>query len=80
MAHRLTAAPVQEMCDQLIGQTMEPANLATRVYRILVSKPSEFPSMDSVADVLHISGRSLRPHLEMEALLTPSGRHQTLPI
>jgi AraC-like DNA-binding protein len=66
MAHRLTAALVQEMCDQLIGQTMEPADLATKVYQILVSKPGEFPSMDSVSRMLHISGRSLRRRLEME--------------
>lgn len=66
MAHRLTAALVQEMCDQLIGQTMEPADLATKVYQILVSKPGEFPSMDSVAHMLNLSGRSLRRHLDLE--------------
>jgi len=66
MAHRLTAALVQEMCDQLIGQTMEPADLSTKVYQILVGKPGESPSMDTIARMLNMSVRTLRRHLEME--------------
>lgn len=66
MAHRLTAALVQEMCDQLIGQTPEPVDLSTQVYRILVGKPGEFPSLDTVAHMLNMSGRTLRRHLELE--------------
>ncbi|WP_341643907.1 AraC family transcriptional regulator [Thauera sp. SDU_THAU2] len=66
MAHQLTAALVQEMCDQLIGQTMEPENLSTKVYQILVGKPGELPSMDTIAHMLNMSSRTLRRHLEME--------------
>ena len=70
MAHRLTATLIQEMCDKLIAQTAAPApapaGLSARIYRILVDRTGELPSMDDVARTLGMSNRTLRRRLEME--------------
>ena len=66
MAHQLTSALIQQMCDQLMGKTSTPAGLSKQVYEILMSKPGEFPVMDVVARMLNMSGRSMRRHLDEE--------------
>lgn len=66
MAHRLTAALVQETCDRLIGSAKSSAGTSGYVYRTLMDHPGEFPSMESVADSLNMTTRTLRRHLEAE--------------
>lgn len=66
MAHRLTAALLQETCDRLIGQTKASTGLSGQVYRVLMDHPGEFPDMEAVADMLHMTSRTLRRHLEAE--------------
>ncbi|MBU9456347.1 AraC family transcriptional regulator [Burkholderia multivorans] len=66
MAHTLTSVLVQEMCDKLLGQAMEGNGLSRNVYRVLMSKPGEFPSSDEVARMLNMTGRTLRRRLQDE--------------
>lgn len=66
MAHRLTAALLQETCDRLIGQAKISAGVSGHVYRILMDRPGDFPTMEAVADILHMTSRTLRRQLEAE--------------
>lgn len=66
MGHLLTSVLVQEMCDKLLGQAMKTNGISRNVYRILMSKPSEFPTADDVARALGMTGRTLRRHLDEE--------------
>ncbi|QAR29796.1 AraC family transcriptional regulator (plasmid) [Paracoccus denitrificans] len=66
MAHRLTAALVQETCDRLIGSAKTSAGTSGYVYRTLMDHPGEFLTMEAVADRLNMTTRTLRRHLEAE--------------
>ncbi|RDD72581.1 AraC family transcriptional regulator [Paracoccus versutus] len=66
MAHRLTAALVQETCDRLIGSAKTSAGTSGYVYRTLMDHPGDFLTMDAVAETLNMTTRTLRRHLEAE--------------
>lgn len=66
MAHPLTAALVQDTCDRLLGEAKTSTGVSGSVYRILMDRPGEFPSMDGVADALSMTSRTLRRRLEAE--------------
>lgn len=63
LAHRLTATVLQETCDRLIGQAKVSSGISGEVYHIMMQKPGEFPTMEAVADKLHMTTRSLRRKL-----------------
>ncbi|MFO1143077.1 MAG: AraC family transcriptional regulator [Amaricoccus sp.] len=66
MAHRLTAALLQETCDRLIGHDKTSTGTTGHVYRMLMDHPGDFPSMEAVAETLNMTARTLRRHLEDE--------------
>ncbi|PXW24901.1 AraC family transcriptional regulator [Paraburkholderia caballeronis] len=66
LAHKLTAALLQETCDRLIGQAKTSAGVAGEVYQILMGQPGVFPGMDEVADAMHLTTRTLRRRLLAE--------------
>jgi AraC-like DNA-binding protein len=57
----------EEQCQALLERRMQRSGVAGRVYRRLLSKPGEFPSMKSVAEALGISTRTLRNQLSRES-------------
>jgi AraC-like DNA-binding protein len=66
LAHRHSAALLQETCDRLIGQAKTSSGASGEVYQELMRKPGEFPNMEAVADTLKMTSRTLRRRLEAE--------------
>ncbi len=66
LAHRHSAALLQETCDRLIGQDKTSVGASGEVYQELMRQPGEFPSMEAVADALKMTSRTLRRRLEAE--------------
>ncbi|BAN27122.1 AraC family transcriptional regulator ligand-binding domain-containing protein [Caballeronia insecticola] len=66
LAHKLTAALLQETCDRLIGQAKTSSGVSGEVYQILMSTPGVFPGMDAIAEAMHLTTRTLRRRLEAE--------------
>ncbi|SAK50818.1 AraC family transcriptional regulator [Caballeronia glebae] len=66
LAHQLTATLLQETCDRLIGQAKTSSGVSGEVYQILMSTPGVFPGMDTVAESMHMTTRTLRRRLEAE--------------
>lgn len=66
LAHRHSAALLQETCDRLIGQAKVSSGVAGEVYQLLMRKPGVFPGMETVAEALKMTSRTLRRRLETE--------------
>uniref|UniRef100_E1TJW8 Transcriptional regulator, AraC family n=1 Tax=Burkholderia sp. (strain CCGE1003) TaxID=640512 RepID=E1TJW8_BURSG len=66
LAHRHSAALLQETCDRLIGQAKTSSGVSGEVYQLLMRKPGVFPDMEAVADALKMTSRTLRRRLESE--------------
>ncbi|CAM2141237.1 putative HTH-type transcriptional regulator [Pararobbsia alpina] len=66
LAHKHSAAMLQETCDRLIGQSKTSVGASGEVYQVLMSKPGEFPDMERVAATLKMTSRTLRRRLESE--------------
>jgi AraC-like DNA-binding protein len=66
LAHRHSAALIQETCDRLIGQAKTSSGVSGEVYQFLMSKPGVFPGMETVAGLLKMTTRTLRRRLEAE--------------
>ncbi|MBR8057509.1 AraC family transcriptional regulator [Burkholderia dolosa] len=66
LAHRHSAALIQETCDRLIGQAKISSGVSGEVYQVLMGKPGVFPGMETVADALKMTTRTLRRKLEAE--------------
>lgn len=66
MAHRLTTALLEQTCDRLIGQAKTGSGASGEVYQILMRQPGDFPTMEAVAQTLHMTSRTLRRRLEAE--------------
>lgn len=52
----------QQQCDELL-KSAQMAHYTTRVQRLLLSRPGNFPSFEQAADALHIGTRTLRRRL-----------------
>ncbi|MFA6232511.1 MAG: AraC family transcriptional regulator [Rhodanobacter sp.] len=63
LAHSLTATLLQETCDRLIGQAKSFFGFSGEVYRMMMSTPGIFPSMEDVASAMHMTSRTLRRRL-----------------
>ena len=66
LAHQLTASLLQETCDRLIGQAKTSSGVSGEVYQVLMSTPGVFPGMETVAESMHMTTRTLRRRLEAE--------------
>ncbi|WP_186109055.1 AraC family transcriptional regulator [Burkholderia gladioli] len=66
LAHRHSAALLQDTCDRLIGQAKTSSGASGEVYQLLMRSPGEFPGMEAVAATLGMTSRTLRRRLESE--------------
>lgn len=63
LANPATVQMCEQQCEALLSTLDVQDDLLTRVRRLLLARPGEFPDLDSAARALHTSGRSLRRHL-----------------
>lgn len=63
LANPATMRMCEQQCEALLASLDVQAGLLSRLRRLLLARPGDFPSLDSAASALHTSGRSLRRHL-----------------
>ncbi|MCU9949335.1 AraC family transcriptional regulator [Pseudomonas sp. PDM13] len=63
LANPATVQMCEQQCEALLATLDVQDALLTRVRRLLLARPGDFPDLDSAARSLHTSGRSLRRHL-----------------
>jgi len=66
LADPRTHAMAREMCEQLLGEVNRAGHVAADVWRILIERPSRFPSIKAIALKLEMHPRALRRKLEAE--------------
>jgi AraC-like DNA-binding protein len=66
LANAVTAAQTSRECARLLESLDSGAGFASRVYRELMRTPGPFPSIEKIAESLHMTGRTLRRHLSAE--------------
>ncbi|MAX57093.1 MAG: AraC family transcriptional regulator [Alcanivoracaceae bacterium] len=65
-ANPVTARLCEEQCHQLLVQRHSRGGTAARLRRRLLQQPGHFPSLETLAEELHMSPRTLRRHLNRE--------------
>jgi AraC-like DNA-binding protein len=63
LANPATMQMCEQQCEALLATLDVQEGLLSRVRRLLLARPGDFPDLDSAARALHTSGRSLRRHL-----------------
>jgi len=63
LANPATVQMCEQQCEALLATLDVQEGLLTRIRRLLLARPGEFPDLETVAAELHTSGRSLRRHL-----------------
>jgi AraC-like DNA-binding protein len=63
LANPATVHMCEQQCEALLASLDVQDALLTRVRRLLIARPGDFPDLASAAHMLHTSGRSLRRHL-----------------
>ncbi|SDH91251.1 AraC-type DNA-binding protein [Pseudomonas benzenivorans] len=63
LANPATVQMCEQQCEALLASLDVQDGLLTRVRRLLLARPGDFPDLESAARALHTSGRSLRRHL-----------------
>lgn len=63
LGNRLSIQLLQETCNQLLGRTKMSSGISGEVYQILMMSPNSFPDMETVANQLCITSRTLRRKL-----------------
>lgn len=63
LANPATMQMCEQQCEALLASLDVQEGLLSRLRRLLLARPGDFPSLDSAARALHTSGRSLRRHL-----------------
>ncbi len=63
LANPATVQMCEQQCEALLASLDVQDALLTRVRRLLLARPGDFPDLGSAAKALHTSGRSLRRHL-----------------
>ena len=62
LANPGTVQMCEQQCEALLATLDVQEGLLTRVRRLLLARPGDFPNLQSAAQALHTSGRSLRRH------------------
>ncbi|MGB1466714.1 MAG: AraC family transcriptional regulator [Alcanivorax nanhaiticus] len=65
-ANPVTARLCEEQCHQLLVQRHSRGGVAARLRRRLLQQPGRFPDMETLAEEMHMSSRTLRRHLGRE--------------
>ena len=68
MANELVLHTAEEQCRQILDQRQSQKKFTNLVLQHLMSVRGEMPSMDIVADRLHLNPRTLRRHLAQEGM------------
>ncbi|WP_043306913.1 AraC family transcriptional regulator [Pseudomonas sp. ML96] len=63
LANPATMQMCEQQCEALLASLDVQEGLLSRLRRLLLARPGDFPNLDSAASALHTSGRSLRRHL-----------------
>lgn len=63
LANPGTVQMCEQQCEALLATLDVQEGLLTRIRRLLLARPGDFPDLESAARALHTSGRSLRRHL-----------------
>jgi AraC-like DNA-binding protein len=63
LANPGTVHMCEQQCEAILASLDVQDGLLTRVRRLLLARPGDFPDLQSAANALHTSGRSLRRHL-----------------
>lgn len=63
LANPATVQMCEQQCEALLASLDVQDALLTRVRRLLLARPGDFPDLDEAAQALHTSARSLRRHL-----------------
>jgi AraC-like DNA-binding protein len=63
LANPATMQMCEQQCEALLATLDVQEGLLSRLRRLLLARPGDFPNLDSAASALHTSGRSLRRHL-----------------
>ena len=63
LANPATVQMCEQQCEALLASLDVQDALLTRVRRLLLARPGDFPDLNSAAKALHTSSRSLRRHL-----------------
>lgn len=63
LANPATVQMCEQQCEALLASLDVQDALLTRVRRLLLARPGDFPDLDGAAQALHTSARSLRRHL-----------------
>ncbi|AOJ85170.1 AraC family transcriptional regulator [Burkholderia savannae] len=64
LAHPITAAQVSHHCALLLDELRSQSEITQRVYQELTRVPGRFPEIDTVAEALCMTARTLRRKLE----------------
>lgn len=66
-ANSLTATVVRETCERMLASVMADSGTAGFVMRMLAERPGgRFPSLEEIAERLHVTSRTLRRKLQSE--------------
>lgn len=63
LANPGTVQMCEQQCEAILASLDVQDGLLTRVRRLLLARPGDFPDLPSAANALHTSSRSLRRHL-----------------
>ena len=63
LANPATVQMCEQQCEALLATLDVQEGLLTRVRRLLLARPGDFPDLEPAARELHTRGRSLRRHL-----------------
>jgi AraC-like DNA-binding protein len=66
LANPITAAMVQQTCDQMLAEISSATGMACRVTASLLRAPGRFPDVESLASEWLMTARTLRRHLKAE--------------
>jgi AraC-like DNA-binding protein len=66
LANKMTSTLMQDTCNRLLEQTKTSTGTRGQVYQILMARQTQFPTMEEVAEILHMNERTLRRKLESE--------------
>jgi AraC-like DNA-binding protein len=66
MADTLSAMQASRACARLVDSLVGSRSTSHRVYNELMRAPGQFPGIEAVAERLHMTGRTLRRHLQVE--------------
>lgn len=67
-ANPVLAKHCEQACRDLLNQRQQRSGLAEQVRNLLLAQPGHLPSMERIAEELHISSRTLRRQLDTENL------------